>query len=525
MARLVGLAVFVASISLSACGGSGHGPSATSSGSSTSTADTTLSSSTASGQPAAGGTLTLANEANIANLDQLAPPTNNEALWAIQQISQPLVIVDAKGKVAPVVASSYSLSPDKLTWTFKLRPGIKFSDGTPVTPKDVKFTIDQTKKSDTWGFLLDTVKDVRATGADSVVIRTTKPTAALPAELALFANGIVPAGYGGKTEKAFGKAPVGTGPFMVKDFRPGASLTLVKNPHYWRSGHPYLDEVKLLGIPDPNSRIAQLEGNQLDVIESPPWSQLGALKQKPGLKATVSPLSRLDWFELNAAKPPFNDPTVRQAVSLAIDRSKIAQASLFGYGAPAGSFLAPSVPFASGKAPAANPDAARKLLSSSSYHGEPVTLLLNGVDAPSRTAAQIAQQQLGAIGMKVKLSTLDQSTVLNDIFSGHYQMGVSYLTSDIQDPAELASYFLQSRGFHTNVKTDGFKAKVDAAAGAFDPATRAKLYADLQRAVGATNGFVAYQYEPYVYAMQDKVQGFDVSPTGAQTLENVSVGG
>ncbi len=165
------------------------------------------------------------SDARAAISSSRAPPTrrrwtrrgafDNESIWVFQQIYETLYIVTPDGKgVKPWLATSYDLSKDKLTYTFHLRKGVKFHTGQEMTADDVKFSIDAARNPKTgWGYIDTAIKSVTVKDKYTVVIKTKYQWAPMVADIALFNNSIVPKNYGGKTEKAFFDAPVGTGPF------------------------------------------------------------------------------------------------------------------------------------------------------------------------------------------------------------------------------------------------------------------------------------------------------------------------
>jgi len=140
---------------------------------------------------------------------------DNNSIWIFEQIFQPLYTVTNDGKgVKPWLATSYTKSADGKTYTFKLRPGVKFSTGKPMTSADVKFSIDQNRKATAgWAYLDSAISSVDDPSPDTVVIHLKFPWAPLLADLSIFANGIVPNNYDGQTEAQFYTHPIGTGPF------------------------------------------------------------------------------------------------------------------------------------------------------------------------------------------------------------------------------------------------------------------------------------------------------------------------
>ena len=195
MALSIGCAI----VALAGCGAGGTSSSGGSAGSSNSSA----------GSPVKGGNLVFANPQDAKSMDE-ANVFDNNSIWIIEQITQPLFTVTANGKgVQPLLATSYTISKDGKTYTIKLRQGVKFSNGTPMTSADVKFTLEQTMAASAgWGYIDSAIKTVDAPDPDTVVLHLKYAWAPMLADLALFANGVVPNNYGGKSHDAFYQAPV-----------------------------------------------------------------------------------------------------------------------------------------------------------------------------------------------------------------------------------------------------------------------------------------------------------------------------
>jgi peptide/nickel transport system substrate-binding protein len=255
------------------------------------------------------------------------------------QINETLFRQDESGKMVPLLAEGMSVSPDALTYTITLKQGIDFSTGAPMTSKDVVFSIDAARKSLYYSGLYESIANVSAPSKFKVQIKTAKPVPAMEAILAAWVTGIVPDNYGGVTEKVFSEHPVGTGPFKVKSWKRGEALTLVRNNGYWQDGQPLLKEVVFRVMPNDLSRVAQLQGGNIDADFRPPFAQIPSLEQA-GFKRKASMSISADML-LNENIPLFKNPRVREAIDLAIDRNGINQAALRGTGQVAGSFLTP----------------------------------------------------------------------------------------------------------------------------------------------------------------------------------------
>ena len=483
----------------------------------------------ASGSPQSGGSVVIDRVADSQSMDKTTV-FDNESIWIFEQIMEPLYTVSRDGKdVVPWLATSYTLSSDKKTYTFKLRPGVKFSNGQPMTSADVKFSIDAARVEDQgWGFLDVAIKDIEAPDPGTVVIHTKYPWSPFLADIALFANGIIPKDYGGETKKEFYTHPIGTGPFIWDHWDKGNELVLKKNPNYWQKGKPYLDSVTWRTVGDDNTRELQLEGGQAQVDEFPPFQTVNKLQNTPGVKMTLFPSTRTDYMMMNERYAPLADVHVRRAISLAIDRDSIIKSVLFGYGDPANSFMPPQVPYYDKNSPGLQFDMAQakhEMAQSKYPNGFTVEMLLGKGTADEHSIGQIIQQELQQLGIKVTFKQVDPSTEFSDEQEFKYQLGFSYWTMDIADPDELVTFAVDpgsgAKSFYTDYNNADVIKWTHAAEHEFDTTKRQELYSQIQ-AQAANDAFMAFLfYSPYRYAYTDKLNGFFVYPTGNYHMEDV----
>jgi peptide/nickel transport system substrate-binding protein len=485
--------------------------------------------STDAGTPQRGGSVVIDRTADSESMDKTTV-FDNESIWIFEQIMEPLYTVTKDGKnVEPWLATSYTLSPDKKTYTFKLRPGVKFSNGQTMTSADVKFSIDEARKEDQgWGFLDVAIKDIEAPTPDTVVIHTKYPWSPFLADIALFANGIIPKDYGGETKDQFYTHPIGTGPFMWDHWDKGNELVLKKNPNYWQKGKPYLDSVTWRYVGDDNTRELQLEGGQAQVDEFPPFQTVDKLKSTPGVTMTLFPSTRTDYMMMNERYAPLADVHVRRAISLAIDRESIIKSVLFGNGTPANSFMPPQVPYYDKTTPGLQYDMAqaKQEMAQSKYpNGFSVEMLLGKGTADEHSYGQIIQQSLQQLGIKVNFKQVDPSTEFSDEQEFKYQLGFSYWTMDIADPDELVTFAVDpgsgAKSFYTDYNNPDVVKWTHQAEHEFDKTKRQELYTNIQKQA-AEDAFMAFLfYSPYRYAYTDKLHGFFVYPTGNYHMEDV----
>jgi peptide/nickel transport system substrate-binding protein len=486
-------------------------------------------SATASGAPAKGGDLVIARTADSQSMNKTTV-FDNESIWIFEQIFQTLYTVTPNGKgVQPMLATGYTVSPDKKTYTFTLRSGVKFSTGQPMTSADVKFSIDQASAAAKgWGYINTAIKSVAAPAPSTVVVTLKYPWAPLLADLSLFSNGIVPANYGGQTETQFYNAPIGTGPFKWDYWHKGSALKLVRNPNYWEKGKPYLNSVTWTDVPSDNTRELQLKGGQAQIDEFPAWSTVASLKSTPNVTMNLFNSTRTDYLGINELHKPFQDVHVRRAMSLAINRAALVKAVLFGNGKPANSLFPPQVPYYQPATQGLQYDLAaakQELAKSSVPHGFSATILVSTGFSDDSTIATILQSELKPLGINLKIQTLDPNTVNTDQQNLKYDMTLTYWTMDIPDPDELATFAVDpnsgARSFFTAYNNAAVVKATHDAEQTLSTAARQSLYNTVQ-SQSATDAFMAFlYYSPYAYATGSNVHGFYVTPLGNYHMENV----
>ena len=229
-----------------------------------------------------GGQMVFGRAADSLFLDPVLNDANLD-IWILTNLYDTLLQPTADGKrVQPGLASRYTVSKDGMTMKLTLRPGIKFADGSPITSADVKWNLDRARNPDNgiWGFLIESIASVAASG-NTVTITLKHPDPVLPAALATFNTAIMPQklfnAAPGKNDaekaKAFAEKPIGSGPFVLSEWKRGSYMVLKRNPYYWKKGEdgkalPYLDTLRFEIIPDDNTRILKLQAGEFRVPSS-----------------------------------------------------------------------------------------------------------------------------------------------------------------------------------------------------------------------------------------------------------------
>ena len=516
--------VGVASL-LAACGDSG---------SSTPSTSGSLGSSAPAGK--SGGSVTIVRNEDAQGFDKTMVFSNG-SIWIYVNLWENLTISSADGKsVEPWIAESWTQSKDKLTWTFKIKEGVKFGDGSPMTSEDIKFTLDEAGSTKGgWEFINSAIKTVSAPDPTTLVIETKYAWAPLLADLACPNNGIVPKDYGGKSKAAFYNAPVGTGPFLWGEWKKGQSTTLKKNPHYWRKDSsgtqlPYLDQVVWSVVADDNTRNVQVEGGQAQINENPPFSTVSQLESSGKVDVTLFPSTRTDYILMNQKVKYFQDQNVRLAVSYAIDRESLIKAVLFGHGTPANSLFMPTVPFYDKATPGQSfdMDKAKQALAASKYpDGFAITYSASSGDSVDAAVAQVLQASLKDLGITMTIKNVDPSALHTAETNQDYQIAHSYWTMDIADPDELVQFAVLPEGgghsFDTGYLDKHAQQVARQAEREFDEGKRQQLYSELQKVLAESAFLPPLWYQPMPYATAKTVKGFFVKPTGLYDMGVVSL--
>ena len=478
-----------------------------------------------------GGTLTLARPDEPLTFDPWIP-SDNGSIWAIVQVCEPLVAVDATGEgLAPGLAESWKVSVDGLNYTFNLRDA-KFSDGKPVTAADAVFSLKKVANPDAvYGFAFSPVQSITAVGDKQIEMKLDSPYTALLSALTLFSASVVSqAAYEADPEQ-FGTKPVCSGPFQVAEYERGSRVVLVPNPHHWARGIdgkplPYLDRVEMLYVPESNSRVLGLRNGDYDVISTVPFNQAKSVANVGGVSLEVAPMYRLDYVYLNHEAKPFDDKRIRLAANHAANREAIMNVVYFGYGQVPNGYM-PKMNFHSEKVPLISFDVAKakSLVAEAGYDGAAIKLMVDTGNAPFRQIATILQQGWREAGLNAEIVEFDVGTSYGMVEKGDYQAYVSYITSDINDDDELAVFQGDGTGsteaFFSRYNNPEVTALLMQARAESDPGKRGELYAKVQETAYWDGYSVPLNYVPAINAYQNHVQNWRNLTTGWWWLRDV----
>jgi peptide/nickel transport system substrate-binding protein len=360
--------------------------------------------------PRPGGTLISAKTTEAPSLE----PQLDQSLG--QQRLNPLFynrVVEwgADGKLEPALAESWTTSPDGKTWTFKLRRGVKFHNGRELVADDVKATyeriLDPKVGSGGRGYLL-AIDAMEVPDKYTIRIHTKEPSASLLAGMAGGWSAIV-SKESLEQQVDLRRTAMGTGPFILQEWVPQSSLKARKNPDYWDKGKPYIDALEFKVIPDEANIIAQLRtGNVHHALLEDNKNYL-LVKDDKRLTALRSPRLGFDMVMINHGRKPFGDVRVRQAISLAVDRTEVLQAAASGLGSVTGPLTPAMKPWALPVESfkewyTPNPERAKKLLADAGFPSGFKTTLKVIPTFPTMVAgAQVIAAQLKKVGIDVQI--------------------------------------------------------------------------------------------------------------------------
>ncbi len=485
----------------------------------------TSSSGSGSGSASTVSTLVIANAVKVDTLDPEANSVN-ESIWLDQNLYSRLLQPNSTGTgLLPDLASSWTVSSNGLTYTFHLRPDAEFSNGTPVTASDVVYSIQRSRAfSGGWGFLLTAVKTITAPSAHTVVITLSQPHAPLLADLAMYAYSVVPEKLVKSEGSKFFQHPVGSGPFMVTSYNPDSEVDLARNPHFYGT-KPKISKVKIMIVPDDNTRVLMLQSKKADVIENPPGNLVSQINKSPDLSVKLFPSTRVDFVQLDEHFKPFKNALVRQALNYAINRKTIVQLAYQGHAVPGSSFMPYKMEFwNSSLSPYPyNPAKAKQLLAQAGYpHGFNTFLITVSGDVAGQAEAIVLKSELAAVGINVSIQSYELLTAYNKEDNGHSEMGERYWTNDIIDPDEVATFGADCQGganaFNSYWCDSKANSLVSDARAELSNSTRAQMYNQIQQIVYQQSPFIVIDYSPYRYGVGDWVHGFHATPLGNYDL-------
>lgn len=472
----------LAAAGLAACGSSTSG-------------NTTSSASNAARQPT--GTLVIAQGTNVDTLDPAAQ-VSVSVYPIVMQMVESLTKQDPDGSIKPLLATSWQMASDGLSWTFTLRSGVKFTDGETFDANAVKFSIDRLLSPTTYKALpstLTVIKQTTAVDATHVRFDLKSVYTALPNLLALPAAGIIAPNSVNVAPNTMSKVvqPVGTGAYVYSDLKAGDSVTLTANPHYW-NGEPAYQTMLWKVVPSAASRQALLESGGANIVINPPASALPSLQKNSQYKVVQTPAPNLIMIGLEQQNQPLlQKPEVRQALNLAINRNAIINTLADGAGAmpkgPINSKMSNACPTGTYSY---DPNKAKQMLQAAGAAGMTLRLVFpSGRYLNDYQIGQAITSQFQAVGVNATLANpTDFATYLAQIYGAKNTLQFDGYMIGLGDPSLTASASLGNflatqeppHGYNAMYyESSQFADLVHQADSTLDSSKRADLYCQAQK--------------------------------------------
>lgn len=415
-----------------------------------------------------------------------APAAIDEVVYA--NVFEGLTRIGENGEVQPALAESWDVSEDGTTYTFKLREDVKFHDGTDFDAEDVVFSLERARSDASENAqkgLFAAIEKVEAVDPRTVRITLSRPAGDLLFNLG-WGDAVIVAPESAGTNKT---QPVGTGPFRFGNWNRGSNLTLERNPDYWGEA-PALERATFRFIPDPAAAVAAMLAGDVDAFPNFPAPEaLPQLEADPRFAVVVGSTEGETILSTNNAKPPFDNPKVRQAIAHAIDRQAIIDGAMFGLGTPIGTHFAPHHPAyedLTGTYPY-DPEKAKALLAEAGYpDGFKATIKL---PPPSyaRRGGEILASQLRDVGIELEIVPVEWGVWVPEVFTNKdYDLSIVSHT----EPMDIGIYGRDD--YYFNYASDALKDVMARLEKETDEQARYDLMREAQRIVAkdAVNGYL-----------------------------------
>ena len=448
---------------------------------------------------------------------------------------------DRNMKLVPVLAESYTASKDGLTYTIKLKPGIKFHDGTDFDAEAVKVNFDRVTNPDNklkrYG-LYSIIAKTQVVDAHTVRVTLKEPFSAFINDLA-HPSGVMisPAALKQWGSKDIAFHPVGTGPFKFVEWKATDYLKVAKNQNYWRNGYPKVDTITWKPVVDNNSRAALMQTGEAHFTFPVPYELADVLKAKPDLEVVAAPSIVLRYLSMNTQQKPFDNPKVRQAIAYAINKAALAKVAFSGYAAPADGVVPDAVEYSVKLGPWPYDVAkAKALMAEAGYPNGFETELWSAYNhSTAQKVSQFLQQQLQQIGIRTKITLLEAGQRVEKVESWPdaktapvrlYYVGWSSSTGEA-DWALRPLLFGDSappKLFNTAYyRSDKVDSDIKGALATTDKAEKARLYKDAQQTIWKDAPWAPLVTEELLSAHSRKLTGVYVMPDASFEFSEVDL--
>ena len=515
-----------------------------------------------------GNVFTFGRGADSVSLDPINEADTESSKVCRQMFDGLLDFAPGSTDVIPALATEIP-TPENggLQYTFKLRDGVKFHDGTEFNADAVIFNFERWRFSDNpyhkgggsqstefsyypamFGGFDDESVIEKVEAVDEYTVRFTlkKPQGPFLKNMAMSSFAMASPKAIKENVEDFWQEPVGSGPFKFVSWNKGSEVKLEKNDDWWGTdlsegeggGGPYVDQVVFRSIPDNTSRTAALTGGQLSAADGLPPDDVPTVKQSEGLRIDYRPPLTIGYLAMNNQKAPFGDPKVRQAINMAIDMPSIVEAFFGETGEVATTYMPPTVPFFDDSIEhyPFDPEKAKQMLQEAGVENLEPTLWYMPIPRPyipdGKGIAEAMQQDLKGVGINAKLVTFEWGTYLDKTGRGEHDMALLGWTGDNGDPDNFLHVLLSSTtatdtdalniAYYKNPEVDEILNKAQTT---IDENERQRFYYQAQEMLVKDAPWVPIAYVKPPVGLQDQVQGYQPGATGGEPFNTIKLGG
>ncbi|MEG3134219.1 glutathione ABC transporter substrate-binding protein GsiB [Rouxiella sp. T17] len=475
------------------------------------------------------------------NFTSLDPYDANDTLSqaVAKSFYQGLFGFDKDMKLINVLADSYTVSQEGLTYTIKLHPGVKFQDGTDFNAEAVKVNLDRASNPDSHlkrYNLFKMIAKTEAVDATTVKITLKAPFSAFINNLAHPSAVMISPAALTKYGKDIGFHPVGTGPYTLEQWNQTDFVKVKKFDGYWKKGEPKLDTITWRPVVDNNTRAAMLQTGEADLAYPVPYEQAALLEKNAKLNLVTSPSILQRYISFNVTQKPFDNLKVRQAINYAINKQALIKVAFAGYAVPAEGPLPANIEFSTKYQPwPYDPAKARELLKEAGYpNGFSTTLWSSHNSSTAQKVIQFAQQQLAQVGIKVTVTAFDAAQRAAQVENvGQKESGLRMFYTGWSASTGEADWALTplfatqsappkqfNTAFYSNPLVDK---DLSDALNTTDKAAKAKLYKDAQDKIWADAPWAFLATERLLSASNKRLSGFYVMPDTSFNFDNADV--
>src|SRR5699024_4152916 len=425
-----------------------------------------------------------------------------------------LLAPEEDGDLVPAIAEDYDISDDDLTYTFDLREDVMFHNGDPVTAEDVQYSIERLtgeKSADAKDEDFDIVDEVEAKDEETVVITLKKPNSAFLSYLTGKDAAIIPESNDGKHNEN----PIGTGPFQLAEYNPGADIVLEANEAYWKEDLPYLSKATFDIQEDDEAAFASMQAGEIDLMQIP-GHRIPEIEDDFELEYQDNNSTVL--IGMNEEQEPFDDKKVRQAVNYAVNKDDVIDAAYSDYATRIGSNMSPAMgdAYKEGLEHVYDQDIAKakELLSEAGYpDGFESSITISSHTDNYSVIAEVAVEKLAEIGIDGDIDVIEWGLWIEDVYDNR-----NYDTTAIDFTGTWSAYDILNRYMNDednnfmNFENEEYDTLLEKALAEEDEEKQNELYQEAQQILSDEAAAVYIADYQFIWAMDPALKGFKKYP-------------